>query len=309
MKALVVGYGSIGRRHARILQEQLNVQVEIVTRSEDCKYPHYPSFDKVGDLDRFDYFVIATDTGRHYQNLIELDAAVSNRIFLVEKPLFYLEDSFFNARNIIYVGYNLRFHPALQKSRDLLKQQKISFVNTHVGGYLPWWRPGTDYSLCYSANRENGGGVVFDLSHEIDYLQWLFGPLDSLISLTTRLSNLEIDSDDYSTVLGVSNTGIPINLTMDYLSMISVRSMLACGDNLTLQLDLTKGIVSICDTENRFQKWDFPEIERDFTYREMHSAIINNKTENVCGLEEALSVMKTIKNIYRCNIEKSLYKP
>jgi CMP-N,N'-diacetyllegionaminic acid synthase len=302
MKALVLGYGSIGKRHARVLAEQLGLEVEVVTRVSECAYPHYATLDEAGDLQRFDYFVVATETNRHYQNLLDLNEAVADRTILVEKPLFFRESSFTDVRNRIFVGYNLRFHPALQKARELFQGKKVSAVNVQVGEYLPWWRPGTNYRTCYSAKRSEGGGVVFDISHEIDYIQWLFGEMKNLVSLTERLSDLEIDSDDYSSVVGWTERKIAINLSMDYLSMLPVRSMLASASDASVLLDLERGLLTCCDKNRNKQTWDFSVVERDHTYREMHRAVLERQGGDACTLQQGLAVMRTIQNIYTSNL-------
>lgn len=308
MKALVLGYGSIGKRHARVLAEQLGLEVEVVTRVAECAYPHYATLADAGDLQRFDYFVIATATDRHYQNLLDLNAAVADRTILVEKPLFFRESGFADARNRIFVGYNLRFHPALQKARELLLGKKVSAVHVQVGEYLPWWRPGTDYRTCYSAKRSEGGGVVFDISHEIDYLQWLFGAMHKLVSLTGRWSDLEIDSDDYSSVIGLTEHKTAINLSMDYLSMLPVRCMLASAPDVSVQLDLEQGLVTCCDEQRNKQAWDFSAVERDHSYREMHRAILEQQGGTACTLQQGLDVMRTIENIYANNLQEEWHE-
>ena len=304
MKALILGYGSIGKRHARVLAEQLGIEVEVVTRMSECVYPHYESLSATGDLNRFNYFVIATETNRHYQNLLDLDSMVQDRIILVEKPLFFQETEFSSERNKIFVGYNLRFHPALQKTQELLKEKTPITVNVHVGEYLPWWRPGTDYRTCYSAKRNEGGGVVFDISHEIDYIQWLFGAMVKLVSLTDKLSNLEIDSDDYSAVLAMTERKVAVNLTMDYLSKVPVRSMLINIRDASLLLDLEHGQLTYCDENHNQQSWDFPVLERDYTYCEMHRAILEEDGGDACTLSEGLEAMLTIQNIYANNLKE-----
>lgn len=304
MRVLVLGHGSIGKRHARVLSEQLGHEVEVVTRVQECAYPHYETLSDAGDLQRFDYFVIATETNRHYQNLLDLNAAVADRTILVEKPLFFRESGFTDVRNSIFVGYNLRFHPALLKVRELLQGKNVSAVNVQVGEYLPWWRPGTDYRTCYSAKRSEGGGVVFDISHEIDYIQWLFGAMNKLVSLTGRLSALEIDSDDFSSVIGLTERKTAINLSMDYLSMLPVRSMLASAVNLSVMLDLEHGLLTCCDENRNKQTWDFSVVERDHTYREMHRTILERQGGEACTLQQGFDVMRTIQNIYANNLKE-----
>ena len=304
MRVLVLGHGSIGKRHARVLAEQLGLDVEVVTQMAECVYPNYESLFAAGDLHRFDYFVIATESNRHYQNLLDLDSMVQDRIILVEKPLFFQETEFSSERNKIFVGYNLRFHPALQKTQELLKEKTPIAVNVHVGEYLPWWRPGTDYRTCYSAKRNEGGGVVFDISHEIDYIQWLFGAMVKLVSLTGRVSDLEIDSDDYSAVLAMTDRKVAINLSMDYLSMLPVRSMLVNTRDASLLLDLEHGQLTYCDENHNQQSWDFSVTERDYTYREMHRAILERNGGEACTLTDGLKAMLTIQNIYANNLKE-----
>lgn len=308
MKALIIGFGSIGKRHARVLSEQLEVMVEVVTKVSECPFPHYATLSAAGDLLRFDYFVIATETSRHYENLLELDAAVSSRIILVEKPLFFKEIDFQATRNRVFVGYNLRFHPALLKLREFLNSKKVASVNVHVGEYLPWWRPNTDYRNCYSAKRSEGGGVVFDISHEIDYIQWLFGTFGKIISFTGKISDLEIDSDDYSAVLGITENKTVINLTMDYLSMVPVRSILGSGEGYSLLLDLEIGRLKICNADHKEHVFDFPALERDYTYKVMHTDILCNEGRIACTLQEGVSVMKAIQKIYSMNFKEFLYE-
>jgi len=185
-----------------------------------------------------------------------------------------------------------------------LQGKKVPAVNVHVSEYLPWWRPGTDYRSCYSAKRSEGGGVVFDISHEIDYIQWLFGAMTRLVSLTGRLSDLEIDSDDYSAVLAVTERKTAINLSMDYLSMVPVRSMLASANDASVLLDLEHGLLTYCDENHQQQTWDFSTMERNHTYREMHRAILERQGGDACTLQEGLATMRTIQKIYTNNLKE-----
>jgi predicted dehydrogenase len=124
-----------------------------------------------------DYVVVADETARHHETLSALTALCFRGRVLVEKPLFAapaaLPDHGFAA---LGVGYNLRFHPAVQALRRALDNRPALTVNASVGQYLPDWRPGTDYRLSYSADAARGGGVLRDLSHELDLLIWQFGP-------------------------------------------------------------------------------------------------------------------------------------
>ena len=75
-------------------------------------------------------------------------------------------------------AYNLRFLPSLQAYRERIQFGvigKVLSVRCEIGQYLPSWRPGSDYRQAVSASRALGGGALLELSHEIDYLRWIFG--------------------------------------------------------------------------------------------------------------------------------------
>ena len=96
-------------------------------------------------------------------------------------------------------GYNLRFLPSLQRYRDLLGENvigKVLSVRCEIGQYLPSWRPDSDYRQGVSAKHEFGGGALLELSHELDYLRWIFGEVEWVKATLSRQSMLEIDVED-----------------------------------------------------------------------------------------------------------------
>src|ERR1041384_5415448 len=109
--ALVIGFGSIGQRHARVLEARGHA-VAVVSRRAVEHARRYP--DPAAALAEFrqDYVVIANETGLHRETLRALLAARFAGTVLVEKPLFHDvagDDPAEAART--YVAYNLRFHP------------------------------------------------------------------------------------------------------------------------------------------------------------------------------------------------------
>jgi predicted dehydrogenase len=89
--------------------------------------------------------------------------------------------------------------PSLQRYRDLLGEGvvgKVLSVRCEIGQYLPSWRLDSDYRQGVSARHELGGGVLLELSHELDYLRWIFGEVDWLKASLSRQSSLEIDVED-----------------------------------------------------------------------------------------------------------------
>jgi predicted dehydrogenase len=308
IRALIIGYGSIGKRHAKVLHEQLGLSVDVVSRHGHNDYLSYQSIAACEDLTQYDYFIIATETIKHREQLLSIDSSVRGKQLFVEKPLFAdgMPVPELSGRNTVWVGYNLRFHPAIRKVRELIKDKRVLSVNCMAGEYLPWWRPNTDYRACYSARRELGGGVLRDLSHEIDYLQWLFGDFLHVSAFMDKISGLEINSDDICVALARTSRGCIVNVTLDYLSMIPVRKMLIHTDRYSIDADVEQGIVSLTDESGSSQKWSFAT-ERDGTYREMHKAILHDNGLNCCTYDEGLSVMRTIELLRKNNVKDLWY--
>jgi len=198
---LVIGFGSIGKRHARVLR-LLGHRVSVVSRHAVTEYPCYSKVGEAISNSRPSYAVIATETSHHrlaYESLLETGFA--GRI-LIEKPLGLSPKQWTEADDgKIRIGYNLRFHPMMQRLRDLLKGETVLSFRIDVGRYLPEWRPDSDYRKSSSASKDAGGGVLRDLSHELDYTCWFLGPWTRLAAIGGRFGNLEIDTDDGFAIL------------------------------------------------------------------------------------------------------------
>ncbi len=303
MRILIIGYGSIGRRHHDVLRSLFqNATIDIASVHRETA--EYRTFDDVRNPTVYDYFVIASETGAHLDQLKKLEAMVCNKIILVEKPLFSEYHDFQSTHNRVYVGYNLRFHPLIEKLRQLAVNHRFTTVNIVVGQYLPDWRIGVDYRASYSASRERGGGVLLDLSHEIDYVQWLFGPIGSIRAKGGKISPLEIESEDFTAFIGKTGQGVMTTVSLDYLSRIPIRRIYANSDDSTCICDLVDGTMRIrsqgMDSEEVFQT----TIERNGTYAAMHADILMHGGGNACTIKEGLEIMQTIGRI-RVSMEDS----
>lgn len=288
MRALVVGYGSIGTRHADILKK-LGYDVAVVSARRIDLFPCWSSISTALVEENPDYIVLASPTAQHYDQFVELASLGFQGKLLVEKPLF-------NAPQIlpthgfasIWVAYNLRFHPLLQKLHLLLKQEKILSVQAYVGQYLPQWRPERDYRSSYSAKRSEGGGVLRDLSHELDYLTWLLGSWIRVVAIGGHYSSLEIDSDDIFSIMMATEKCPVVMLQMNYLDKISQRQMTINTETRTYCLDLLNGILKINDNSEAVA------VGRNDTYQAMHTDITTNQIHQACSIEEGLDVVGLI---------------
>ena len=292
-KALVIGHGSIGARHLRLLR-QIGCSTAVVSRRAIEEAPAYRSLDEALESERPGYVVVANETGRHLSTLTALAAAGYDGTVVVEKPLAAescaLPEHRFAAA---FVGYQLRFHPILQALRSRLGDDDVIAVQAYVGQYLPDWRPGSDYRSGYSARAELGGGVLRDLSHELDYLAWLFGPWRRIAALGGRLGDLEIESDDCWGAL-VAFADCPLaTLQLNYLDRIGQRGLVVVTKRHTYRADLIGGQLA-CDGET-----EAFEVDRDALLLAQHRAALSGDASILCSFAEGMKVVETVEAVER----------
>ncbi|AOV08501.1 Gfo/Idh/MocA family protein [Sporosarcina ureilytica] len=295
-KCVVIGYGSIGQRHTRILNE-LGHRVAVVSRRK-VDYPYLYSDIKNALLkEEPKYIVIANETSEHEVVLNRLaDLGYKNKI-LVEKPLYPGNNNQLDFASL-FVGYNLRFHPLVQKLAEKIRKLQIVSVQCYVGQYLPTWRPGTDYTKSYSASRSKGGGVLRDLSHELDYLQFLFGEWQEMTALGGKFSDLNIESEDHFTFIYKTKNVPIVTLQMNYLDHLTQRSLIINTNTETYKVDFNNNTLQINGEILQF------ETGRDDTYRNQHMAVLNGKNEFLCTYEEGLNIVKMIEMAELASREK-----
>ncbi len=280
--------GSIGERHARLLHA-LGLEVAAVSRRADVPVRRYATLAEAVERANPGYVVIANETTAHRPTLAALAALDFRGAVLVEKPLFErpapLPENRFKS---LSVGYNLRFHPVLRELQRALADEPALSANAHVGQYLPEWRPGRDYRATASAARAAGGGALRDLSHELDYLSWLFGRCRRVAALGGRFGPLEIDSDDLQSLLLAFERCPVASAQLSYLERDAAREVAVTTAQRTFRADLIKGTLSIGDEERRFV------VDRDETYRAQHAAVLAGRTHELCSADEGAAVVALI---------------
>jgi len=299
MRILLIGYGSIGKRHYNVLSK-LNTTIDIVTKQTLDDKRVFSTLTDVEDIGHYDYYLITSETNRHYEELKYLENNVNDKIIFCEKPLFKTKKDLSVTRNSVYVGYVLRFHPLLQKLRDLILNKKIININVKCGQYLPTWRVDTDYKKSYSAYKDKGGGVLLDLSHEIDYVQWLTGKIGDIKSYQVKISDLEIDSDDLTTFIGKSESGSIVNISIDYISKITHRTLYVDTIDNSYFLDFINNSLIEKDKNGKENVFNSKQLQRDDIFESMHKSILN-KEDIASTYSEADDVMDIITIIQEQN--------
>ncbi len=266
MKALVVGYGSIGKRHIENLAKFDDVEILVVTnRNIDnfLKKHKCRVFKTIQNSlqEKPNFAIISNVTSIHMKSATLL-AKYGVHLF-IEKPLsnsmmgidtLLMESK--KQKLITQIGCNLRFHPCIKKIKDILSKHKLGkilSIQIENGSYLPDWHPYEDYKKNYASQQKMGGGVVLTCIHEIDYLYWFFGKIKEVFSFSGKYSNLEIDSEDLSSILMVVGENSIAEVHLDYFQQPSVRRGKIIGTLGTITWDINDNSVMLYNIKT--QKW------------------------------------------------------
>ena len=294
-KVLIFGFGSIGIKHANLLQRIKKISNVLIFSSRKNK--KFNSTNRIVDILNYnpDYILVCTETYQHYQSINIIEKNFRNKVVLVEKPLFHKSIKCNFKNNKYYVGYNLRFHPVIKFLKDKIRKDKIFSISIFCNSFLPRWRKNIDYFDSYSSSKVRGGGVLLDLSHEIDYLQWLFGLVNKIeYKKIKKISNLKIKSEDIAQVIGkIKNINFYLNLT--YFSRIEERRIVIDSKKETIIGDLVNCNIKIVNSKTlktiKFKK------NINQTYVDQHLAILNDQTKNLCNIKDAKNTLSFIEKL------------
>lgn len=264
MKILIVGLGSIGRRHLRNLKK-IAPEAEIGVWRQQSQHPDLgdlaPAVSQVffAEQDALAWGATAaliTNPAPLHVGTGLLLAEAGSHLF-VEKPFSHsleqagdLIELCRQRALVLMVGYGFRFYPPLQRVKALLDEGRIGrplFLRSEVGQYLPDWRPGRDYRLSVSARSDMGGGALLELSHELDCARWLMGEVDSVSAMVGRLGDLEIDVEDYAEVALRFASGAMGNVHLDMVQRPPTRTCRITGTDGTIAWDLDGHRVRVFD--------------------------------------------------------------
>ena len=285
MKWGIIGYGSIGKRHTDNIRA-LKDEVVVLTKNSDCPFPIVNSIEELLSSQPEIVF-ICNETALHEVSYREIRNLKKDLPLLIEKPVFDKKYNF-PADPFSFVAYCLRFHPLVIELKERIKNAEILSANFYVGQYLPTWREGRDYRTTYSAKKELGGGVLRDLSHELDLAYYLLGDLSLEFCKTKKISDLEISSDDYFSGFFSAKKCENVNIEMNYLDHIIQRHIVINTNTATFKVDFIRGeIITNKDTRNLI-----------FDRNEMYLTMLKNMKEknykDFSSFEDGMKILDII---------------
>ena len=303
MKVLIVGLGSIAKKHIEALRT-LQPKCTIYALRSSPTANTEERIENIYDIDEakmgFDFAIISNPTYLHYDTIKCL--AQKKIPLFIEKPALH---SLENVTELIalvehnkvinYVACNLRFHPCIVYLKEILinNGRKINEINVYCGSYLPEWRSGVDFKTVYSANANMGGGVHLDLFHELDYTTWLFGMPNKTTSILRSVSSLEIDAIDYANYTLEYNT-FAVNILLNYYRRKAKRVIEIVFDNETFIIDLVNNCIKDDNGKIIFVVDNFVLKDTYFAQLSYFTTLLATKQNPFNSLRESIDVLKIV---------------
>jgi len=228
MRIVIVGLGSIGRRHLKVLKDIGGHQVVALRSLKGTlkEKSGIQEFNTVEDALAFkpDGVIVANPTSLHVSGVLPfLEAGIKA---LIEKPIAHTAEEAEILRpyeHLIRVAYCMRFLPHSTYFREHLNLEDVYKLSFKRSFYLPKWHPYVDYRKEYTAQKALGGGIIRTLSHEIDLAIFWLGLPKKFTGVMDKISPLEMDVDDYASLSLKMKNNARAHLEMDFFSPFNVN--------------------------------------------------------------------------------------
>lgn len=240
-RVAVIGRGSIGQRHAAVFADRIgadNVRLFAAGMRDDLSVETI-----VDDILTMapSHAVIASPAHRH---LAFASLLLERHIHcLIEKPLAMLPAQAQQWRTSLadkpqpWVGYNLHYRPEYHFLRTHLNQLgPLHWAEFRCGQALEQWRPGRDPATSVTLRSDWGGGVLRELSHELEMAIALLGPL-TVRSAQAQRGHYGGDVEEAVQASLVTGQGWPLSLSIDLYRATAERRVLLVGQEGQLAVD------------------------------------------------------------------------
>lgn len=308
---LVLGCGSIGRRHTRNLLELGITDVAVfdpdeVRRTQTAAEYGVQAIANPADAYMHGVRAVFVCSPPVYHIPQALEAVAAGAHIFVEKPLAASMDGVdklaraVRERGVVsLVGCNFRFAPGLKKLKSLIDDGELGRVisaRAEFGQYLPDWHPWEDYRAGYSARRELGGGIVLDRIHELDYLTWLMGGVSEIQGFAAHASSLEIDTEDVADIFLRFTSGAFGYVHVDYIRRSYQCRCQIVGEQGVAEWDFADRSLrwySAVDKQWRNDQW--PDYDVNTMYLDQFSHFLRaiaRQEPSMCTIEEGARVLQ-----------------
>ena len=313
-KIAFVGLGSIASKHLKILEKHFpHIEVFIVTKrnvtSTINKEKKYIIFKNINSLKnkKIDAFFITSPSNEHYKAIKILSKEKNN--FFIEKPIFHkiyntsLTKNLLSKKNnsLIQIGYVFRHDDLIKKFKSLISKKYLGQtlkVDIYCGSDLNQWRPDSKISKSITLDKQRGGGVLLELSHEIDYCLWIFGKTKCLHANLMKSGKFKSNVDDTANIFLTNSKGSSIYIHLNFWQKNPERYCKVYGTNGEIKMDLVNRQIEV-KTKKLSKKYSFKSTLKDAYTNQLKNFfrnIDNNKKSSV-SIKEGIDVLLMINQI------------
>lgn len=297
-RVLVLGLGSIGQRHARLLSERSDVEVSLCDISEALRRqaadglvkPPAAVCSSFADSLKAKPDIAFICVPNHLHVPMALEAIRNGTDVMVEKPV---SDSLEKARELVtaaeaanrflQVGYMLRYDEGLITLKEIIDKGEIGSIvggRAMIGTYVTLLNAkGTD-------RIDHPNSLIVDYTHELDFISWFFGEVKDMMAMQARMGNLELKPQPNIFQIGLKfSSGAVVQVHMDYIQFPQRRIFEVYGDRGTLCYDFMTGEIRHF-TFQRAHQWTnknvLPIAERwDDLFRKEHESVFTRRARGL----------------------------
>lgn len=248
---LIVGSGSIALKHYKNLSRFYNIH--FVSNRENFfkkKIKFYKNIKTATKCNEYYFSIIANQTKDHLKTLKIL---ISKKIHIYcEKPIFHKKFNFLELGKQLdkyklnfYCGYQLQQNYSILFLEKFLKKKKLDSFQYKVGYNVLNWRKAKIRKDSYFLNKKLGGGVIFELVHEINIIKKLFGKIDKIFTFKKNSNKPLLDCEDIAVSIIKTKKNYVGTLYQDMLSPIFFRELTIISKSFLINYDLIKDVLKI----------------------------------------------------------------
>lgn len=308
----VIGLGNIATRHRRNLK-QLYPDATLYAMSSSGREPTEIVTDCdviVAGLEELivmpvELVIVASPAPFHAMHAIPLiEAGIPT---LIEKPvtadikdIVELQKAISGSKTPVAIGYCLRYLPSAIKVKELLEKKHLGTLynaSIQIGQYLPDWRPSKDYRESVSASKHLGGGALLELSHELDYAQWLLGSFTVEHAILRSSEELALDVEDISDIILRSDNNVITYMHLDFIQRSVQRNCSFIGSKGRLDWDLINNSVTFYGAYGSEVIYSDPEWDKNKMYMGMIEdfvEMIKGRPHQCVQVEDAAKTIQLI---------------
>ena len=310
---LIVGAGSVGKRHARNLND-LGCVVSCVDPRRDrldevskegvrLKSVFTSLEEAFAAEDTLDGVVVGSPTSFHAEQSVA--ALQKGKPVLLEKPVspdlasgLKLRSAVHDTNIPLLLGYTWRWWPPLLRAKDLIAQQAVGqlrHIKFTMAAHLADWHPWERYQDFFMASKTLGGGALLDESHWLDLMLWFFGLPEKLFAKIERISDLEIETDDNVDILVYYPNDMRVSLHLDLYARPHEKTIQFVGEKGTLIWEPNRiKIGKEMDPHWDIQEFDYDRNEMFIEVAKEFLNVLSGKSVETCAIDDGIRVLRLI---------------